>query len=252
MFATAITRLPGNDFAQGLTSAGKGPPDYDLCLQQHAAYVDTLKQLGLQIIELESQPGFPDACFVEDVAVVTPEIAVITRPGTQSRRGETAFIKSTLKEHREIKFIETPGTLEGGDVMIVGNKCYVGISQRTNKQGAEQLHDVLESFGYTTHAIKMDEGLHLKSDVNYVDEETLVVTNSMSQRSDFVDYKRIVIDENERYAANIVRVNDGLIIADGFPNTAEQLDKTGYPIIALNVSEFEKMDGGLTCLSLRF
>ncbi len=252
MFTTAITRLPGNDFAQGLTSAGRGPPDYNLCLQQHAAYVDTLKRLGLQVIELEPQPGFPDACFVEDVAVVTPEIAVITRPGVQSRRGETAFIESALEDHRKIMFIENPGTLEGGDVMIVGKNCYVGISQRTNARGAEQLHDILESFGYTTHAIEMNEGLHLKSDVNYVDEETLVVTNAMSQRSEFADYKKIAINKNERYAANIVRVNDGLIIADGFPDTAEQLGKTDYPIIALNVSEFEKMDGGLTCLSLRF
>jgi len=229
-----------------------GLPDYDLCLQQHAAYTATLKQLGLQVIELGPRPGFPDACFVEDVAVITPEIAVITRPGAKSRRGEINFIEATLKDHREIQFIEAPGTLEGGDVMVVGKNCYVGISQRTNVHGAEQLRDILAPFGYTTHTIKMDEGLHLKSDVNYIDEGTLVVTDSMNQRPEFRSYKKILLHESERYAANIVRVNEGLIIADGFSDTAEQLDKTDYPLIALNVSEFRKMDGGLTCLSLRF
>ena len=252
MFTTAITRLPGKDFAQGLTNSGLGAPDYELAVQQHAAYVAALKKRGLQVIELEPLAGFPDACFVEDVAVVTPEITIVTRPGAESRRGETVFIEATLKDHREIKFIEPPGMLEGGDVMIVGKNCYVGISQRTNEEGVEQLRDILKFFGYTSHAIKMEEGLHLKSDVNYVDEETLVVTEAMNQRAEFHEYKKIVVIESERYAANIVRVNDRLIIADGFSDTAEQLDKTDYPLIALNVGEFRKMDGGLTCLSLRF
>ena len=149
MFAFALTRKPGRNFIQGLTTANLGPPDYELILKQHACYVDALKTIGIEVIELGPQPDYPDAHFVEDTAVVIPEVAVITRPGAAARQGEEESIAEVLRQYREIEHIQAPGTLDGGDVLMIGNHFFIGISERTNPEGAKQLGGILEKYGKT-------------------------------------------------------------------------------------------------------
>lgn len=252
MFSHAIVRKPAANFDRGLTTSLLGAPDYTLMCAQHEAYVKTLKSLGLKIILLQPQPDFPDAYFVEDAAVVTPRVAVITRPGALSRQGEEITIEPVLASYRKIERITPPGTLDGGDVLMVGNRFYIGVSERTNRAGAVQLSDIFKKYGHETHMIQVAAGLHLKSSLNWVGEQTLLLTASFSRLDGLKAYDKIVLSETEQYAANTLFVNDHLILPKGFPATRRKLEKLSYPIVELDVSEVRKMDGGLTCLSIRF
>lgn len=252
MFTNAITRKPGKDFASGITTSQLGRPDYLLMLAQHQDYMDTLRSIGLKVDVLEDLPGFPDAFFVEDVAVVFPEAAVITRPGALARRGEEERMEPVLARYRSLFFIEAPGTLDGGDVLMVDKHFFVGISERTNAEGAAQLGKILTQYGYSWTPVPVEKGLHFKSDVNYVGEDTLLVTERFINRSELDGYKKILVEPGEEYAANTLLVNDCLLTPMGFPVTAEKLQELGRHIIELDVSEARKMDGGLTCMSLRF
>jgi dimethylargininase len=251
-FTTAIVRRPCREFGDGLTTVDLGRPDYAMMYQQHQAYVDTIQQIGLQVIDLDPLKDFPDAHFVEDVAVVTPELAVITRPGAPSRQGETAEMMPTIKGFRPLACIEPPGSLEGGDVLLVERHFYIGLSDRTNEMGAEQLGRFMEPYGYTWSTVKVGEGLHLKSSVNYVGDRTLVVTADFADNPQFNAFKKIVLDPDEIYAANSLLVNDTLLMPKGFSKVKAQFAVFGREIIELDMSESQKMDGGLTCLSLRF
>ncbi len=168
MFTRAIARRPGRDFGAGITTSNLGAPDYDLVLRQHAAYVRALEDLGLEVTVLDSLEGFPDAYFVEDAAVVLPEIAVVTRPGAAARRGEADAMAAVLSRCRDLVRIEPPGTLDGGDVLLAGRRAFIGISGRTNDEGAKQLGAVLESAGLDWTTVPVARGLHLKSNVNYL------------------------------------------------------------------------------------
>ena len=252
MFTTAITRLPGPNFAEGLTSVDLGSPEYSLCLDQHAAYRNTLTALGLTLLELKPLADCPDAYFVEDVAVVVPEVAIITCPGASSRQAEPPAVAAALAERFELRTITGSGTLDGGDVLIVDKHCYVGLSQRTNADGAEQLGEHLKPFGYTTTAVPIGASLHLKSDINTLGDDLLIMTPAMATRSEFEQYDRIVVSADESYAANSLRINTSVLTPAGFPETSEQLIERGLLVIELDVSEIQKMDGGLTCLSIRF
>ena len=252
IFKYAIARKPGPNFADGLTTSDLGKPDFTLMTVQHEAYVRTLEALDLEVTVLEPEPDFPDAHFVEDAAVVTPDIAVITNPGAAARQGEEKTIEPVLAAHRPIARIESPGTLDGGDVLMVGSHFFIGISERTNPQGAEQLGRILERFGNTWSPVDVGKGLHLKSGVNYVGRNTLLLTRAFSTLDVFAPYEKIVLDSQEVYAGNSLLVHDHLIVPEGFPDTQAKLENLGYPIRVLDVSEVQKMDGGLTCLSLRF
>ena len=252
MFTHAITRLPGPNFAQGITTADLGVPDYDRLLQQHATYIDLLRSLNLAVTVLDSLPAYPDAYFVEDVAVVTPEIAVITHPGAASRQGEEAAIKEPLAEFKPTRCIQSPGTVDGGDVLMVGKQFFIGISERTNQASAEQLGNILAGYGYEYTAVAVAAGLHLKSSVNYVGKNTLLITAEFTDQPAFARYAKIILDADEVYAANTLLVNEHLIMPQGFPKTRAKLAKLGLPISEIDVSEVQKMDGGLTCMSLRF
>ncbi len=252
MFSTAITRKPGMNFAQGITTADLGQPSYPLILEQYATYVETLKRIGLSVIELDSLADYPDGYFVEDVAVVTPDVAVITNPGAASRNGEQRYIEPVLAEYREIAHIKSPGTVDGGDVLMVGNHFFIGISDRTNPLGAEQLGTILEMYNYTWTTVSVDSGLHLKSSVNWVGENTLLIGANLANRHEFQGYEKIVIDRDEKYACNTLWINDILLTPMGFPKTKMQLAALGLSIIEMDASEMRKMDGGLTCLSIRF
>jgi dimethylargininase len=252
MFRYALTRQPPPDFAQGITTSQLGKPDYNQMLAQHAAYEEALRFLGLEIIHLEALEGYPDAYFVEDAAVVLPELAVITRPGARSRQGEETSIAGALAAYRPLAHIQPPGTLEGGDIFLVGKRLYIGVSERTNQLGAQQLAALTAPHGYQATFIPVGAGLHLKSSANPLSQDTLLVTQEFAGREEFASFKKIILSPQETYAANTLWINDHLITPAGFPRTREQLEKLGMPMMELDVSEVQKMDGGLTCMSLRF
>ena len=251
-FTFAITRKPGPDCARGITTAGLGAPNYDLLLLQHQAYIDKLDSLGLELVVLESLPGYPDAYFVEDTAVITPEIAVITIPGAPARRGEAPAIESAIRKRRPIAHIQAPGTVDGGDVLQDGSHFFIGISERTNPDGAEQLASILAKYGYTCTKVPLSAGLHLKSSVNAVGENTLLITQDFASQDYFKEYNLILLRTEENYAANTLLINNHLLIPAGFPTVYRKLERLGMEISEMDVSEIRKMDGGLTCLSLRF
>lgn len=257
MFTHAICRRPGMDAAGGITTAGLGAPDIELLLRQHAAYVETLRSLGLEVTVLDPLPGFPDAYFVEDPAVILPGAAVLTRPGAGSRRGETVAMEDALHRRSEafggrIERIRAPGTLDGGDVLQVGKRLFIGISARTNQAGAAQLGKIAAELGFTWTPVPVGQGLHLKSGVSLVGEDTLLIAPSLAGRPEFEGYHKLLIPEEEAYAANSLWINGTLLFPAGFPRTRELLETLGGPVRELDVSEIRKMDGGLTCLSLRY
>jgi len=252
MFKNAITRKPGKNFALGLTTSDLGAPDYDLIMEQHRAYVTALRSLGLEVDILQSLPDFPDAYFVEDVAVVTPEIAVITNPGALERAGEAQHIEAVLSRYRPLTRIQTPGTLDGGDVMQVGKQFFIGVSDRTNAEGAKQLGQILGQYGYQWTLVPVSGGLHLKSDISYIGRNSLLISKTLAKSYVFANYDRIIVNEDETYAANSLLVNEQIIMPKGFPRTKRKLEEAGFDIIELETSEMQKMDGGLSCMSLRF
>jgi len=252
MFTRAIVRKPGPDCGQGLTKARLGKPDLPRLMAQHRAYVRALRSLGLRVTVLPEEPGFPDAYFVEDTAVVTPKVAVVTNPGAASRRGEEDTIEPLLAKHRPTFRIKPPATLDGGDVLMVENHFFIGITTRTNLAGARALGRHLQDYGHTWTPVPVSAGLHLKSGVNYLGQGRLLVTRALAGRVEFADFPKIIIDPGEEYAANALWINGRLLIPKRFPKTRKKLQKLGLPLVELDVSEIRKMDGGLTCLSLRF
>ena len=251
-FTRALCRRPGADFAAGLTTSGEAAPDYDAMLAQHAAYVAALAAAGLTVEVLEPLPGHPDAHFVEDTAIVAAEIAVLTLPGAPARRGEVESIAVALARHLPVLALTPPATLDGGDVLQVGRRVFVGLSGRTNEAGAEQLGALLAAHEYATTAVPVSAGLHLKSSVNALDEETLLLTAVLADLPVFRDYERLIVPPGEEYAANVLAVNDALLMPRGYPETRRRLAQLGRPIVELEVSAARAMDGGLTCMSLRF
>lgn len=251
-FRRAVVRTPGPDAASGLTTAGLGSPDFPLLLKQHAAYVDALRRLGLEVDVLPAAPGYPDAYFIEDTAVVTPETAVITRPGAPPRRGETASIEPVLAAFKPVARIEPPGTLDGGDVLWAGGRFFIGVSDRTNIEGARQLGAVVAAAGHPWTAVSVGRGLHLKSFVNTLGGRALALAPGFEAGGAFRDYDRIVLDPEDAYAANTLWINGTLLTPAGFPRARERFGRLGLPLVEIDTSEMRKMDGGLTCLSLRF
>lgn len=256
MFAQAIVRQPSDNFADGLTSVDLGVPDLDVALVQHRAYCEALVRCGLSLIELEADAEFPDSTFVEDTAILTDRCAVITRPGAASRAGEIVSMAETLAQYYDkLDRIEPPGTLDGGDVCQIENHFLIGISDRTNEEGARQLAAYLGAAGFTSsHVdIRATEGLlHLKSGVSYLGDGRVVLADPLVGREEFEGFEAVHVPEGEEYTANCIRVNDHVLFAAGFPKLRSRLDALGYNLIELEMSEFEKMDGGLSCLSLRF
>ena len=255
MFKTGIVRPPGRNFADGLTTS-EGPPDYPRALDQHGEYCTALEYCGLTVLLLPPDLAYPDSTFVEDVSIATPSFAILTRPGAKSRAGEIETIREPIgRFFQTIHEIETPGTLDGGDVCQAGTHFFTGISQRTNEDGAKQLASFLSREGYTSSFVDirgMKNTLHLKSDVAYLGDNQLLVSQAMAARKEFRGYDLIRVLPEEGYAANCVRVNDYVLVPDGFPRLEGELTRRGLKILLLAVSEFRKMDGGLSCLSLRF
>ncbi len=257
MFTKAITRKPCRALIDGITTAQfeDGKPDYDSAIAQHAKYVETLRSLGLEVTVLEGDERYPDSCFVEDPAVVMEGCAVITNPATDSRNGEKEEIIETIRkfyDDDQIFHIEAPGTMEGGDVMLVGKHFYVGQSDRTNAEGARQFNEIVTRFGYTSSTVPVTEGLHLKDFVIYLEDNNMLVTELMDKEPQFQSFNRFVIEPEELYAINSLNINGTVLVPQGYPKTLKIIQDLGYPTRLMDTGEFRKIDGSLTCLSLRF
>ena len=267
MLAKAIVRPAAANFAEGLTTAGLGAPDYQRAIKQHEAYCAALERCGLTLIRLDADPNYPDSCFVEDTAVIIPEFAfpgpmptrvIESRPGAASRTGECESMRATFEQgvpELAVEQIQPPGTLDGGDVCEAGEHYFIGVSARTNETGAEQLAQFVTAHGYTAGFIDIrqsDSLLHLKSGLAYLGDNRVVVTEALAGLKEFEDYEAVPVPPGAEYAANCVRVNDYVLVAAGYDDFEQQLRRLGYRTLALDMSEFRKMDGGLSCLSLRW
>jgi dimethylargininase len=253
MFSNAIVRVPCPAIINGLTSVSLGKPDYNLAVWQHGLYVDALRNAGLSVRILYEDNLYPDSTFIEDVALCTIDFAVITNPGAASRKGETRDIREVLQEFYDtIEEIKAPGTLEAGDVMMTKDHFFIGISERTNITGAVQLIGILERHGMTGSAISLKNLLHLKSGVSFLEHNNMLVCGELVNCPDFEGFNKIIVEPEESYAANSLWVNDTVLVPAGFPDTKRKIESAGYRTIIVDVSEFRKVDGGLSCLSLRF
>ena len=253
MYKRAIVRTPGESLIRGLTTADLGIPDYKKALAQHADYIEALEECGLEVLVLGPDEQFPDSTFVEDIALLTKNCAIITNPGAPSRKGETAAIKDILKGfYGDVEEIQAPGTVEGGDIMMVGSHFYIGLSERTNLNGAEQVIRYLENNGLSGSMVKLEETLHLKTGAAYLERNNLIVCGEFLLKEEFKEFNLLEIAEDESYAANCIWVNDRVLIPKGYLKARETILGAGYTVIEVEVSEFQKLDGGLSCLSLRF
>ena len=253
MFTQAIVRKPCPEMIHGLSSSGLGKPDYNLAMEQHGEYIDMLRQCGLRVTILEADPAFPDSTFVEDLALCTPACAILTNPGAPSRKGEKEAMAAILPRFfQKVEAIEAPGTLEAGDVMMVGKHYFIGISERTNRQGAAQLIKLLRKYGMDGEMVPLRENLHLKSGISFMENNVMLVSGEFSSMPVFQSFDRIEVDADETYAANSLWINGTVLVPSGFPITLEKIRSAGYPALSLDMSEFRKLDGGLSCLSLRF
>jgi dimethylargininase len=226
--------------------------EVDRARVQHHAYEQALAAQGCHVLSLPAQPALPDSVFVEDAAIVLDEIAIVTRPGVQSRRSETLSVTEALTAHRRIWFVEAPGTLEGGDVLRLDNRLFVGLSGRSNQSGIMQLRAVGWPYGYTVTAVPVVGCLHLKSAVTQVADRTLLVNPRWVDASIFGQCTVIEVDPDEPYAANGLLVGDGLIYPSSFPRTRGRLEAHGVAIVPVDVSELQKAEGAVTCCSLIF
>jgi dimethylargininase len=248
MHTKAIVRKPGRNFSDGITTANIGKPDFEKALEQHQGYCNALIKCGLELTILEADEKFPDGCFVEDTAIITKEIAVITRPGALTRLGEEVKIAKILSKYRKIETIEFPGNVDGGDILKTDDHFFIGISKRTNREGARQLTGILSKYGYTASEILVESVIHLKSGIGYLGKGNFISIDEFSKKIPPANI--INVNQDENYSSNCLLVNDIVLIPKGFPKSKQKIIELGYNIIEIEMSEFRKMDGGLTCLSL--
>lgn len=249
-FTHAIVRQPGVNFADGITGAQLGQPDYRRALAQHEAYCQALMSAGLQLSILEADERYPDGCFVEDTAVVCPTLAIITRPGNAARQGEEGAIARALAAHKNLIYVQPPGLLDGGDVLQVHEHFFIGLSKRTNEVGAQQLASWLASQGYTSSTVPVSGVLHLKTGVTYLGQDHYIGLPAFEGLIPHASF--IPVETEESYCANCLAINDHLLMPAGFPGVKARLQELPYTLLEVDMSEFEKMDGGLSCLSLLF
>jgi dimethylargininase len=228
----------------------RAPIDVERAREQHAHYAAELTALGCSIEWLAPLPANADAVFVEDTAVVLPEVAVITRPGVASRRGEVESVAASLASHRPLRRIAAPGSLEGGDVVRIGRKLYIGASRRSNAAGIEQLRVALAPFGYRVASVALRDCLHLKSACTFIPPDILLVNPAWVDPKVF-DVRTVVgVDEGEAFAANTLSVQGVTLVSAAFPRTEQRLREAGVTTRALDVSELQKAEAALTCMSL--
>lgn len=226
------------------------PIDAGRAREQHAHYRSELAALGCSIAWLQPLPAEADGVFVEDTAVVLPEVAIITRPGVASRRAEVHTAAAALAPHRELRRIAAPGCLEGGDVVHIGRTLYVGASARTNGEGIRQMAEALAPYGYEVRAVGMRDCLHLKSACTFVPPDLLLVNPAWVDPEEFGSHTAIAVDASEPFGANSLTIGAVTLLSAAFPRTARRLEQAGVRVRLLDVSELQKAEAALTCLSL--
>ena len=249
----AITRDvgPSLDHCE-LSFVPRAAIDCALAAAQHQAYRRALSALGCRVIALPAEPDLPDSVFVEDVAVVLDEVAVMTRPGAESRRAEVGTVATALAPLRPLLSIEAPGTLDGGDVLRTGRTLHVGCGRRSNTHGIEQLRELLAPHGYEVRAVPTRDCLHLKSALTEVADGVLLIQPAWIDASQFADFTLVEVDPAEAHAANALRIGDELIYPASFPRTAARLAAAGFATTRVDVSELQKAEAAVTCCSLVF
>lgn len=247
----AITREISPRFAEcELTHIERTPIDLDLARAQHCAYVDLLKELGCKVVELPAEPDLPDSVFVEDTAFILPEVAVITRPGADSRKPETESISRVLQPLTRLVRVHEPGTVDGGDVLVVGKRILIGLSTRSNQEAINQIQELLREYSYAVTGIELQDCLHLKSAVTRVDDKTLLINKNWVDTGYFDGFDLIDVDPSEPHAANCLPIGESIIFPTSFPKTRARLEEKGYHVAAVDVSELAKAEGAVTCCSL--
>lgn len=247
----AITRDVSPRFDEcEITHIDRTPIDVGVARAQHHGYVQALKELGYAVLELPAEPDLPDSVFVEDTAVILPEAVLITRPGADSRKPETESIAGALRPYRELAFIKPPGSLDGGDVLVLGKAIYVGMSTRSNPEAVRQMNDLLGQYCYKVQGVEMHDCLHLKTAVTPVDQQTLLINPRWVDVETFEGFDLIEVDVSEPFAANCLPLGDAIIFPVAFPKTAAKLAARGYKIKPVIVDELAKAEGAVTCCSL--
>lgn len=249
----AITREVSRDIGNcQLTHLSRETIDVSLARAQHRQYEECLQALGCEVVSLAEEIALPDSVFVEDTAIVLDELAIITHPGAESRRPETASIAKALEPYRQLYFLVSPATIDGGDVLRVGKNIYVGLSSRSNQAGIEQMQNILETFGYKVKGVNVQDCLHLKSAVTQVAENTLLINRQLLEPDVFDEVNFIEVDAAEPLAANALWINNEVIYPADFPLTRKRLEDAGIFIHTVEVSELMKAEGAVTCCSLVF
>ena len=247
----AITRDVSPRFNEcEITHIDRTPIDLNIAQSQHHGYVQALKELGCAVLELPSEADLPDSVFVEDTAIVLPEVALITRPGADSRKPETESITRALRPYRELVFIESPATVDGGDVLVVGKDIYVGMSTRSNQAAVDQMNNLLSNYGYRAQSVELHDCLHLKTAVTRVDDQTLLINRKWVDVETFQGFDLVDVDESEPFAGNCLPVGDSIIFPVEFPKTRAKLEARGYNIKPVFADELAKAEGAVTCCSL--
>lgn len=247
----AITRHISSRFNEcEITHIERTPINLEIARSQHEAYVRALAELGCQVIELPEETELPDSVFVEDTAFILPEVAVITRPGADSRKPEVETIVPALSPYRPLLHVATPATVDGGDVLVAGKQIFVGMSTRSNREVVTQLNALLEDFGYKVWGVELRDCLHLKTAVTRVNDQTLLINKAWVDASNFPGYDLIEIDASEPFAANCLPVRGKIIYPTTFPKTRNLLENKGFRIVPVDLSELAKAEGAVTCCSL--
>jgi dimethylargininase len=249
--AIAITRDISPNFNEcEITHIARVPIDLDVARAQHHGYVNVLKKLGCTVVELRAEEDLPDSVFVEDTAFVLPELAVITRPGADSRKPETESIIQALSPYIKLIHVREPATIDGGDVLVLGQNIYVGLSSRSNDEAIKQLNELLCNYGYKVTGVQMRDCLHLKSAVTRVDDKTLLINKNWVETYHFENFNWIEVDPSEPFAANCLPIGESIIFPTTFPGTRAKLEERGYEVLTVDVSELAKAEGAVTCCSL--
>ncbi|MEO7210672.1 MAG: arginine deiminase family protein [Chitinophagaceae bacterium] len=249
----AIVRAIPNTYQDCVTIASDKPTiKVELAKQQHAAYCNTLAQLGLKLIRIDADDALPDCCFTEDTAIVFGDVAIITNPGTISRIAETVEMEKILIPLKKIHHLSSPATIDGGDVLKIEQKIFIGISSRSNEEAIKQVAAIINPKGYEVIGVKIRDTLHLKSVCTYVGNGCILLAEGHLDENIFSEYDIIIVPEEEAYAANCLMVNGQVLLPKGFPKTKSLVEAKGFSVIEMDMSEIEKADGALTCLSIIF
>lgn len=253
-FTHALCRHPATSITNGLRADDQGDPDHTTFLKHHALYTDALRASGCQVTVLDPLEQYPDSVFIEDAALCLAGTAIVLRPGAESRFGESAALMPSLQDHfKKVVSLSGEGYVDGGDVLVTDTEVLVGLSSRTNQAGFEHLSTIVEKLGYTARKINTPaEILHFKTDCGLLDSQTIFSSDALAATGCFENYNVIIAPDSESAAANLIRVNHNVFICDGFPKTRATLTDAGYNVVCLPNTEAAKVDGGLSCMSLRY